>query len=115
MLVQITTVSKLRQRAGKAGSLYTIFSCNCIDVIIQEAVYKRQCVALDLGPGKNEGPGNFSTGETAMIYDELARSPFIANGGPLLILLIILVWFLAKEPAQKLWEWLKRLLSPPDR
>lgn len=43
-----------------------------------------------------------------MIYDELARSPFIANGGPLLILLIIVVWFLAKEPVQKLWEWLKR-------
>lgn len=48
------------------------------------SLYKRQCVALDLGPGKNEGPGNFSTGETAMIYDELARNPFIANGGPLL-------------------------------
>ena len=50
-----------------------------------------------------------------MIYDELARNPFIENGGPLLILLIIVVWFLAKEPVQKLWEWLKRLLSPPDR
>lgn len=50
-----------------------------------------------------------------MIYDELAQSPFIANGGPLLILLIIVVWFLAKEPVQKLLEWLKRLLSPPDR
>ena len=50
-----------------------------------------------------------------MIHDELVQSPFIQNGGPLLILFLIVVGFLAKDPLQKLWQWLRRRLSPPDR
>lgn len=70
---------------------------------------------VERGTHPNTVPGARSTHKTAMIFDELAQSPFIQNGGPLLIFLIIVVWFLAKEPLDKLWEWIKRRLSPPDR
>ena len=49
------------------------------------------------------------------MYNELAHSPFVQNGGPLLILFIIAVWFLAKEPIKRLWEKIRQLLSPPDQ